>query len=118
VFRLTHIGKAPSFALGRRVPTAVIIARDPRYGHECQDAFRQAGVFPVVVHSADRALVLLRQFRTDVVVLEHDDDAGESPALAVLAQPTPLLTYPRLPPPAMLAEAVRDMVQKSRGAPL
>jgi hypothetical protein len=91
--------------------TAVIIARDQKYGSRCQSVFREAGLFPVVVETVHRALALLGQFRPNVVVLERATSNGTGEGEELLAQAaagTPLLTYTELPPPPVLVAVIRQ----------
>jgi hypothetical protein len=92
--------------------TVVIVASNDGYGRLCYDAFRGAGLFAVVVDSGARALVLLAQFRPHIVVVERSTpDPPEWESILVdLAGTTPVLTYPELPQPAVLAAAVREVL--------
>lgn len=83
--------------------TAVIIARDQKYGRRCQPMFRAAGVFPVVVETVHRALALLGQFRPSVVVLERVVSNGTGGGRICLHRPPPALRCSHTPSCRLLA---------------
>lgn len=94
--------------------TAVVVTSDRKFGSECQRAFREVAIFPVVVCHVARAVSLLREFRADVVVLESSDPAtaaDDHRRMVDAAGDTPLLVCPKLPPPSQLAAAVRDALE-------
>jgi hypothetical protein len=92
--------------------TILIVTRNDKYGRLCYDAFRSTGLFAVVVDSGARALVLLAQFRPNIVVVERSTPypAEWESVLIDLAGTTPVLTYPELPKPTELAAVVRGVL--------
>lgn len=101
---------ATTFAITAGMETVVIVTSDGDYGRLCYDAFRRVGMFAVVVDCGARALVVLAQFRANIVIVERparDPPEWES-VLIDLAGTTPILTYPKLPKAAALANEVRD----------
>ena len=100
--------------------TVVIIARDPTYPSRSDEAFRECGLFVVVVNSAARALVLLAQFQANVLVVERGSDMPTDwePLLKDVIGKTPLITYEQLPSPRVLATSVREVAHSHKaGSP-
>jgi hypothetical protein len=96
--------------------TALVVTPEQDYGSACFDAFRARGVFPVVISTIDRAILLLKQFRVDVLVVHSPADAGndsDCARLRELAAGTPTLVLPELPEPHALAVHLRDVIRAS-----
>ena len=99
--------------------TTVVVTNDPKFGSECQEAFRDGTIFPVVVGNIDRAVSLLRQFRADVVVLDCPDPSTvENQRLRMMqaAGETPVLIFQTLPSPSVLATTVRETLARQNAA--
>jgi hypothetical protein len=98
--------------------TAVIVTSDPKFGSECQQAFRHASIFPIVVSRADRAITLVREFRADIIVLLPSDTTNtnaddQRSRITEAAATTPLLVFATLPSLSQLAAAIRETLDGS-----
>jgi hypothetical protein len=105
--------------------TIVVITSDLKFESECQNAFRNASIFPVVVSRVDRAVSLLREFRADVIVLVPSDATAAEDLRTRITQAagtTPLLVFATLPSPSQVAAAIRETLDRcesgSKTAPL
>lgn len=97
--------------------TVLVIAAASRHRTRYDDACEIEEIIPVVVHSVERAVSLLRQFRVDVVVFQPSE-GRESDALyttlAEVALDTPVLVYRELPSPRVLASVISGVLARSR----
>jgi hypothetical protein len=90
-------------------PTALIVTPCPDRGRACRTAFLRSGYLPVIVGTVHEAIRLLRQFRTDLIVIHTPNNAGiDAPSrdrLTRAAGPTRIITTSELatisvPPPS------------------
>ena len=96
--------------------TALVITPQQDYGSTCFEAFRARGVFPVVISTIDQAMLLLKQFKVDVLVVHSPGDAGTDSGcsrLRELAAGTPTLVVTELPAPHALAVQLRDAIRQA-----
>lgn len=96
--------------------TVLVIAAASGHGTRRYDTSGAEGILAVVVHSVDRAVSLLRQFRVDAVVFQPSE-GREADALyttlAEVAADTPVLVYRELPSPRVLASVITGVLARS-----
>lgn len=61
--------------------TALVVTRYPDRGRACRDSLRRSGYLPFTVASIYAAIGVLRQFRTDLIVIDiRNNDGIDAPS--------------------------------------
>jgi hypothetical protein len=91
--------------------TVVMVTCDTTYVNACRDALGGDGIFVVGAANLFRALVILGQFRTDVLILVSatGSERSDLERTAIARVPSALM-YNQPPLPAELAAAVRGLL--------